>query len=275
MSVNKLSGVVRTSRKIFASILAGTAIAAIAASASAAAAPSSCASADTLLDILGAKPGEAQVIDIQPLPNLPEVCSYVLQAGAQKNVFFGSEKYIIAGQVIDLEAENVVNEAILEKYSMIDMASYAELKSLATFTIGSGADDVILLTDPECPFCKKLEKALSGTESDVTYHVVLLPLSSHKYGTATAKMLTCDENAPTFDTLGAFANFSEAQEGYAKTLKAESCEEYDNNIAAITQLLRSQGVDGGIPKTFYANGSFISGAVPTQKIMRKIADVKK
>ena len=36
------------------------------------------------------------------------------------------------------------------------------------------------MTDPECPFCTKFEKAISGKLDEYTVHVILFPLSFHK-----------------------------------------------------------------------------------------------
>ena len=54
------------------------------------------------------------------------------------------------------------------------------LKEIAAYKLGNGADEYFLFTDPECPYCHKLEKRLSSLKDNATVYVVLFPLSFHK-----------------------------------------------------------------------------------------------
>ena len=54
------------------------------------------------------------------------------------------------------------------------------IKEAVAFTYGTGKKDIYLLTDPECPYCTKFEKAAHGKLDDYTVHVILFPLSFHK-----------------------------------------------------------------------------------------------
>ena len=48
------------------------------------------------------------------------------------------------------------------------------------FSYGKGSKDIYIVTDPECPYCSKFEKAVAGKLADYTVHVILFPLSFHK-----------------------------------------------------------------------------------------------
>ena len=54
------------------------------------------------------------------------------------------------------------------------------VKAGVAFSYGTGSKEIYLITDPECPYCTKLEKALHGKLGDYTVHVILFPLSFHK-----------------------------------------------------------------------------------------------
>lgn len=54
------------------------------------------------------------------------------------------------------------------------------LKDLAAYTLGNGEDAYFLFTDPECPYCQKLEHKLASIKKNVTLYVILYPLSFHK-----------------------------------------------------------------------------------------------
>jgi len=83
------------------------------------------------------------------------------------------KKYTIIGNVIDnktkipLTAKFPVNKKIV--------------KEGVSFTFGKGDKEIYLITDPECPFCKMLEKQKREIlENNYTVHVILYPLSFHK-----------------------------------------------------------------------------------------------
>ena len=54
------------------------------------------------------------------------------------------------------------------------------VKEGVAFSYGKGSKDIYLVTDPECPYCTKFEKAAKGKLDDYTVHVILFPLSFHK-----------------------------------------------------------------------------------------------
>ena len=54
------------------------------------------------------------------------------------------------------------------------------VKEGVAFSYGKGSKDIYIVTDPECPYCSKFEKAIAGKLDDYRVHVVLFPLSFHK-----------------------------------------------------------------------------------------------
>lgn len=63
--------------------------------------------------------------------------------------------------------------------------SLEHVKKEAAFTIGTGKDEYFLFTDPECPYCVKLEQNMNSHLTKeklkkIKIHVVLFPLPFHK-----------------------------------------------------------------------------------------------
>jgi thiol:disulfide interchange protein DsbC len=54
------------------------------------------------------------------------------------------------------------------------------IKDGISFSYGNGKKEIYIITDPECPYCTKLEKALAGKMAEYTVHVILYPLAFHK-----------------------------------------------------------------------------------------------
>lgn len=55
-----------------------------------------------------------------------------------------------------------------------------ELKSVAAYKMGNGKDEYFIFTDPECPYCQRLDKQLTAVKSNVTLYTILFPLNFHK-----------------------------------------------------------------------------------------------
>lgn len=54
------------------------------------------------------------------------------------------------------------------------------IKEGVAFSYGTGKKELYLVTDPECPYCVKFEKAAVGKLDDYTVHVIFYPLKFHK-----------------------------------------------------------------------------------------------
>ncbi len=54
------------------------------------------------------------------------------------------------------------------------------IKKGVSFSYGEGKKDLYLVTDPECPYCVKFEKASKGKLDEYRVHVILYPLPYHK-----------------------------------------------------------------------------------------------
>ncbi|WP_373029075.1 thioredoxin fold domain-containing protein [Sulfurovum sp.] len=54
------------------------------------------------------------------------------------------------------------------------------IKEGVAFSYGNGKKEIYLVTDPECPYCTKFEKATEGKLGDYTVHVIFYPLPFHK-----------------------------------------------------------------------------------------------
>lgn len=49
-----------------------------------------------------------------------------------------------------------------------------------SFSYGKGSKEIYIVTDPECPYCSRFEKAIAGKLDEYKVHVILFPLSFHK-----------------------------------------------------------------------------------------------
>jgi len=68
------------------------------------------------------------------------------------------------------------------------------IKEGVAFSYGTGSKDIYIITDPECPYCVRFEKAVNGKLSDYTVHVILFPLSFHKKAPAMIEWIMQGKN---------------------------------------------------------------------------------
>jgi len=54
------------------------------------------------------------------------------------------------------------------------------IKEGISFSYGNGKKDIYIVTDPECPYCIKFEKASQGKLDAYRVHVIVYPLPYHK-----------------------------------------------------------------------------------------------
>lgn len=55
-----------------------------------------------------------------------------------------------------------------------------EVRNAAAITYGNGSNEIVIVSDPMCPYCVRLEKELPKYKDLITAHIVLISLPMHK-----------------------------------------------------------------------------------------------
>ena len=84
-----------------------------------------------------------------------------------------NKKYTILGRILKRNGQMLIP----------NFPKHAEIiKKGVMFTFGKGKKNIYLVTDPECPFCREMEREKRNLlTKDYTVHVILMPLPFHKY----------------------------------------------------------------------------------------------
>jgi thiol:disulfide interchange protein DsbC len=100
---------------------------------------------------------------------------------ANGNIYITADKkYTILGKVIDNNTGNVLEGNFPINKKVVNEG--------VSFTFGKGTKDLYVVTDPECPFCRMMErKTKENLEKNYRVHVILFPLPFHK----NAKAMSC------------------------------------------------------------------------------------
>jgi len=90
--------------------------------------------------------------------------------GKIQDVFLSKDKNVVfLGAAYDVKSG--------KKMSIpVDMQKFVQNKA---FTFGTGKDEYVVFTDPECPYCKQFESYWEQIKDKVKFHVFLLPLDFH------------------------------------------------------------------------------------------------
>lgn len=169
---------------------------------------------------------------------------------------------LISGDVYDLRSSPPRNIKE-ERLSKLNVIRFADLPLEQSFKIvrGNGKRQLAYFSDPNCPYCKKLEKDLLQLQ-DVTLHVYLYPiLSPESANKSKAVWCSPDRGKAWIDLM---VNGVEP--------KAEStCENPIEKNLALGQRHRINGT----PTLIFENGQRVPGAVPLAKINDLLAEAAK
>jgi thiol:disulfide interchange protein DsbC len=100
---------------------------------------------------------------------------------------------MISGNVFDLIGEKSLTGELLEKNK--PRLRWSDFDLSKAIKIGSGEKKILIFSDPDCPFCQKLERELSKIESELTVYVAPLPLVGlHPNAQKVADRIWCSKN---------------------------------------------------------------------------------
>jgi thiol:disulfide interchange protein DsbC len=166
--------------------------------------------------------------------------------------------YVIVGNVYDANTKKNLTEA--KKRELSRVAFDALPLNLAFKKVkGNGQRKLAVFSDPDCPYCAKLEQELKSIDN-VTIYTFLFPIDAlHPDAARKARLIWC---AP--DRVVAWDDFFKSG---ALPKNDGTC---DNPIAATNVLGQQMGVSA-TPTLIFADGSITPGAIPAQRLEAEIA----
>ncbi len=212
------------------------------------------------LEKLFPRASQLTVESVKP-SKVPGFCEAVLHAqGPFRNIVYVDQKgrYAFIGQLLDLkEGQNLTRKRLIE-LSKLTKEQLKKLDSLVAFVEGKGPKTIYLITDPDCPFCKKLEKTLQELikEGKVTVKVIMFPLERlHPKAKEKAISIICDKKG-----------LAELLAGYTSS---NQCEEGKKKVEEAQRFLGSLGVRG-TPTMVLSDGRMLRGALPKAQLEKEL-----
>ncbi|MCE5264959.1 MAG: DsbC family protein [Deltaproteobacteria bacterium] len=156
-------------------------------------------------------------------------------------------EYLIFGQMVTKEGKNLTDERVKE----IIARALKELPLDKAIRIGSGTHQVIEVTDPDCPFCRKGSAFLAGVK-DLTRYVFFFPLAMHRDAEAKVRQIFCAEDRGKA--------YEEAMAGKLDDMKFTPCKsaEAEDLLRSHKEMLNRAGVSS--TPIFLIDGQVVFGA---------------
>lgn len=175
-----------------------------------------------------------------------------------RNVAFtdATGRYFIFGHLFDMREQTDLTAQRLTEITRIDFGRLPLEDAIKTVK-GNGSRHLAVFSDPDCPYCKSLERELDKLDN-VTVHTFLLPLDGlHPEAKGKAERIWCSP-----DRAKAWAAYMSKE-----TLPDRApC---PTPIQRIAELAGSLGING-TPTLILSDGSLIPGVVPATELDRRL-----
>ena len=193
-------------------------------------------------------------VSAAPVPGLYEVL-------VGNEVFYtdASGKYLIQGEIIELATGKNITEQRQTDLNRIKWSDLNQTYAIKTVR-GNGSRQLAVFSDPNCGYCKRLEKSLQQLDN-VTVYTYLIPILSAD-SAQKSKQIWCAS-----DPYKAYIDWM--INGISPSGKSDCSNPLDKNVA----FAKTYGITG-TPTLFFTDGSRFPGAVQISDIEKKFSSLK-
>ena len=193
-------------------------------------------------------------ISASPLPGIYEVL-------VGNEVFYTDAKsqYLIQGEIIELATGKNLTEQRQNDLNRIKWSDLPQANAIKQVR-GNGSRQFAIFSDPNCGFCKRLEKSMKSLDN-VTIYTFLIPILGADSLQKSKQIWCSSDPAKTYNEWMRNAN--------ALPTKTDCPTPLDKNLA----LAKTYGITG-TPTLFFTDGSRFPGAVQISDLEKKLDSLK-
>ena len=192
---------------------------------------------------------------VDSVTKTPYAGLYEVYMGGQ--IIYTDEKltFLIAeGRLVDPKSKKDVTGERMDELTKIDFNSLP-LDQAIKVVKGNGSRKLVVFSDVDCPYCKRLEQNELVNVTDVTIYTFLYPLVQlHPDSTAKSKSIWCADN-----------RVKAWQDWILKGQLPTSTGNCEVPLEKVGELARKVGVNS-TPTLFFADGKRMMGAQPYKEI---------
>src|SRR5690606_5732623 len=189
------------------------------------------------------------------------------QYGGLYEVFIGGQivytdeklTFLIAeGRLIDPKTKRNVTGERMEDLTRVDFSTLP-LDQAVKVVRGNGSRKLVVFSDPDCPFCKRLEQRELAGITDITVYTFLYPLEQlHPDAAEKSKAIWCSaDRAKSW------------MDWVLKNQLVKGTTSCDTPLESLAQLGRKLGVTS-TPTLIFADGKRMLGAYPAAEIEKAL-----
>lgn len=173
-----------------------------------------------------------------------------------------SKSYIISGSVVRAQSGENITRKLYNKYNKVDVYKIP-LEDALVLGNRAGSTKVIVFTDPQCPYCKKLHEELKKVvlkSPDIAFYIKLYPLKMHPQAYDISKSIICAKSMQMLeDSLN------------NRPVPGPTCE--TPVVDETLKLVKSIGINS-TPTMVLPGGTVVSGYMSADKILELIREEK-
>ena len=198
-------------------------------------------------------------VKIKSVSASPLAGIYEVQVG--NDVFYTDAKsqYLIQGEIIELATGMNITEQRQNDLNRIKWSDLPQANAMKQVR-GNGTRQIAVFSDPNCGYCKRLEKSMQQLDN-VTIYTYLIPILGPD-SVQKSKQIWCSSD-PAKTYIDWMVN------GTALSGKTDCTTPVDKNMA----LAKTYGITG-TPTLFFTDGSRFPGAVQISDLEKKLATLK-
>lgn len=178
-----------------------------------------------------------------------------------RNVAYSDEsgRYMIFGHLYDMQAQRDLTAEVKDELNKIDVAALP-LADAIKIVKGDGSRKLYVFSDPDCPFCQRLERETIPDLDNVTIYTFLYPLEGlHPDAKRKAETIWCaKDRAKAWDD---FMTSGKLPEGRTRC---------DNPVERNIRLGASLGING-TPTIILGDGTMVPGFLPAAELERRLS----
>ena len=175
-----------------------------------------------------------------------------------RNVAFTdrSGRFFVFGHLFDMQEQKDLTAERLSDSGRVDFAKLP-LRDAITVVRGDGMRKIAVFSDPECPYCKRLDGELAKLDN-VTIHTFLYPLDGlHPEAKGKAERIWCARNP------------AKAWDDFMASGKVPESAKCGTPIERNVKLGGAMGING-TPTLIFENGSLVAGALPAAELEKRL-----
>jgi len=213
-----------------------------------------CADEASVKKAFQAKFPKANVDTVTKLPDL-DLYEIVIPRGDEPVIIYTDAefRYMMQGSLVETKTMSDLTDKRRSKLMAIDFDTLPLDKAIKKVK-GTGARKVAVFSDPDCPFCKRIEQEFDKV-NDVTIYTFLYPIEQlHPKAVGRSKQIWCSPNR-----VKAWDDYM--LKGTAPTASGD-CE---NPVDALVEFGKKKGING-TPTLVFADGSRVPGALTAAQL---------